>query len=85
MVVITYEIKDQLGLHARPASALVQTASKLGSKITVQCGDRMSDGKKLIALMRLGIKYKDEVTFIVEGESEEEDSIALQEFCQMNL
>jgi len=85
MVKFTYKIQDKLGLHARPAGALVKTAARLSSKVVLQCKGKEADGKKLIALMRMGIKYEDVVTFIVEGDNEEEDSQVLKKFCQMGL
>jgi len=85
MIKFTYEIQDKLGLHARPAGALVKTAGKLSSKVVLQCKGKEADCKKLIALMRMGIKYEDVVTFIVEGDNEAEDSRVLKEFCQVSL
>jgi len=85
MVKFTYKIQDKQGLHARPAGALVKTAVKLSSKVVLQCKGKEADGKKLIALMRMGIKYEDVVTFIVEGDNEEEDSQVLKKLCQMGL
>ena len=85
MVKFTYKIQDKQGLHARPAGALVKTAGKLSSKVVLQCKGKEADGKKLIALMRMGIKYEDVVTFIVEGDNEEEDSQVLKKFCQIGL
>lgn len=82
MVEFTYEIQDKMGMHARPAGALVQMAAKLDSKVTISVGDKKADCTKLIAMMRLGIKYKDVVTFRVEGEKEEEDSKALLAYCK---
>lgn len=85
MVEFTYEIQDKQGMHARPAGALVQMAARLDSKVTITAGGQEVDCKKLIAMMRLGIKYKDVVTFCVEGPNEGEESKELLTFCRNNF
>ncbi|MCW2246042.1 phosphocarrier protein FPr [Azospirillum fermentarium] len=42
------------GMHARPASALVEVAKRFTSDITVRCGDRTANAKSLMTLLRLG-------------------------------
>lgn len=42
------------GMHARPASALVDVAKRFSSAITVRCGDRTANAKSLMTLLRLG-------------------------------
>ena len=47
-------IKNKLGLHARPASLFVQTASRFDSDITVTRKDGQSaDGKSLMSMLIL--------------------------------
>ena len=46
MVTFKYVIKDELGIHARPAGLLVKEAGKLGSKITIEKGGKKGDAKK---------------------------------------
>ena len=53
MVEKTFIVKNKLGLHARPAALLVQTASKFKSKIMVQKGDTEVNGKSVMGLMML--------------------------------
>ena len=66
-----YVIKDELGVHARPAGILVKKASEYDSGITIKKGDKQADAKRLFALMSLGIKCGDKVTIICEGVDEE--------------
>lgn len=47
MVSFNYVIKDELGIHARPAGLLVKEAAKLGSKITICKGEKKGDAKNL--------------------------------------
>ncbi len=47
------EIKNRLGLHARAAAQLVQTASQFDAEITVSRDDQVVNGKSIIGLMML--------------------------------
>jgi phosphocarrier protein HPr len=44
---------DPAGLHARPASKVVQVASRFQSRIVLRSGERTVDVKSLIALLGL--------------------------------
>ena len=46
-----YTIKDENGIHARPAGQLVQAAKAYQSEITITSGDKSASAKKLFALM----------------------------------
>ena len=46
-------IKNKLGLHARPASLFVQTASKFDSDITVSKDSETANGKSLMSMLVL--------------------------------
>ena len=48
-----HNIKDELGLHARPASVLATEAKKYSSKITVTANDKTVDGASMIGLMTM--------------------------------
>lgn len=47
------EIKNRLGLHARAAAQLVQTASQYEAEITVAKDGQTVNGKSIIGLMML--------------------------------
>ena len=47
------EIKNRLGLHARAAAQLVQTASQFDAEITVAKDGQVVNGKSIIGLMML--------------------------------
>lgn len=51
-----HNIKDELGLHARPASVLATEAKKYSSKITVTANDKTVDGAKYDRSYDNGIK-----------------------------
>ena len=50
-----YVIKDEVGIHARPASELVKEAKKYSSTITLTKGDKSAVATKLMAVMSLGV------------------------------
>ena len=47
------EIKNRLGLHARAAAQLVQTAAQFDAEITVGKDGQIVNGKSIIGLMML--------------------------------
>lgn len=80
-----YTIKDELGLHARPAGLLVKKAGGFKSKIHILKGNRSADGKRILGIMGLGIKQNEKIIITVEGEDEEEAALALEDFLKNNL
>ena len=77
-----YTIKDELGLHARPAGMLVKEAAKMDSKITLKKGDAEGDLKKIFSIMKLCVKQHDEVEGIVEGGAEKENCEFVKKFFE---
>ncbi len=69
-----YTIKDELGIHARPAGLLVKLAAPFKSTITVDTGSKKADAKKIMALMGAGAKKGTNVTCSAEGPDEVEAS-----------
>lgn len=49
----TYTIKDEQGIHARPASILAKEAKKYESSITISKGEKTVDVTRLMAVMGL--------------------------------
>ncbi len=85
MIKFEYTIKDQLGIHARPAGMLAKTAKSLDSEITVTKNDKTVNAEKLIALMGLGVKCGDTITVTVNGGDEPAAEKALRDFFEKNL
>jgi phosphotransferase system HPr (HPr) family protein len=67
----SYTITDPLGIHARPAGIFAKKMLEFSSKVSLIRGDDASDGKKLIALMKLRVKNGETVTVRAEGDDEE--------------
>jgi len=67
-----YKIKDRDGVHARPAGAIIRTASANKSEVCVEChGKKISLKSGIFALMGLSIHCGEDVTVTCEGEDEE--------------
>ena len=77
-----YIIKDENGIHARPAGLIVKEAQKYDFDVTVECNGKTGNLKKLLALMGMGIKKGDKVTVYAE---EGNDVSALLSFFEQNL
>lgn len=67
-------IKDPVGLHARPASVMVQEANKFQSEMTITVGEKSGNLKSIMSIMALGVKTQEEVTITAEG-SDAEDAL----------
>ena len=85
MKTFTYTIKDDLGIHARPAGLLVKTAKNFNSEITIAKAGKSVNALKLMVLMGLGVKCGDTITVTVSGEDEESAASAMEEFFKSNL
>ena len=77
-----YVIKDEVGMHARPAGMLVKLAKELSSAVTITKGDRTVEATKLLAIMSLGVKKGEEITVSADSE---EDLEKLRKFFEENL
>ena len=80
-----YVIKDEAGIHARPAGMLAKEAKHFKSKITLVGNGREADALRLMAVMSLGLKQGAEMTVRVEGEDEEQAAEAMKAFLEANL
>ena len=81
----TYTIKDELGVHARPAGLLVKLAKKYASKVTIEKDGKTCDMRKLMAVMGLGIKQGETITVTVEGEDETVAAEEIAAFLNENV
>lgn len=80
-----YTIKDELGIHARPAGLLTTQAKKFESECTITKDGKTKKLTQLMMLMSLGIKHGDTVTISAEGADEEAAISALKSFFENNL
>lgn len=71
-------INNKSGLHARPASLWVQTASRFRSKIKIKRGESTVDGKSILGILSLGLSAGSVFELIVDGEDETEAVAGLE-------
>lgn len=80
-----YVIKDQLGIHARPAGLLVKATQQFESKVTIENKGKSTDAKKIMAILTMGIKCGEEVAVTIEGNDEEKAYKELHKFFTEQL
>lgn len=80
-----HEIKDPLGLHARPAGMLVKAAAGYQSAVTLEAPTGKADAKRIMAVMRLAAKQGMALTVTCEGPDEDNACEALKAFLAENL
>ena len=60
-------ITNKVGLHARPARLLVQTAAQFQARISVQCGEKTANAKSILGVLKLGVARGDTLVLHAEG------------------
>lgn len=65
-------IKNNVGLHARPATFFIQKANSYKSAIWVEREDRRINAKSLLGVLSLGIVKGMNITIIADGADEVE-------------
>jgi phosphocarrier protein len=85
MVTFHYIIKDELGIHARPAGILIREVKKFKSAVTFSHGEKKAEGGKLFEIMKLGIKQGNTLGVTVEGSDEKEAAAAIKQALETNL
>ncbi|KHE69937.1 phosphocarrier protein HPr [Halobacillus sp. BBL2006] len=68
----TMKITAADGVHARPATALVQVAGKYQSEVNLEYKGKSVNMKSIMGVMSLGIPNGAEIKFTAEGSDEEE-------------
>lgn len=68
---LNFEIKNGVGLHARPAGVLATSAKSFKCEITVKCGGKEANAKRLLSLMSLGAVRGSTLHFTFDGVDEE--------------
>lgn len=72
-------LKNETGLHARPAAEIAKIASKYQSTINLIVNDKTINAKSILNIMAAGIKSSTEIEIQCDGADEE---AALAELLQ---
>ncbi|WP_372664150.1 dihydroxyacetone kinase phosphoryl donor subunit DhaM [Amycolatopsis kentuckyensis] len=60
-------LRNEVGLHARPAAVLVRALSAFDAEVAVSLGDQEADGHSVLALMSLGARQGDRIRVRARG------------------
>ena len=72
MVTQDITLKNEEGLHARPATEIVKSASKYSCDIKLEVGGTEYNAKSVIHIMSAGIKNNTQIKIICDGVDEEQ-------------
>ena len=75
-------VKNQVGLHARPATFFIQKANEFKSSIWVEKEERRVNGKSLLGVLSLGIMGGTQIRIIAGGTDEQEAVDALAKLVE---
>lgn len=78
-------VKNQSGIHARPAGVLAKAASKCDSEVYIIVGEKKVLVKSILNLMAAAIKCGTEIELQCDGPTEEEDLKTLAELIESGL
>lgn len=82
MIKKEFTIISETGLHARPATKLVQEASRYSASVELKYGQKTVNVKSIMGVMSLGMGEGSTFTLIIDGPDEEEAMNNLSEFLQ---
>ncbi len=85
MKAFEYTIKDELGIHARPAGMLVKECKKYQSNITISKDGKTVEATKLMAVMGMAVKCRQTVKIQIDGPDEETAYQGIKAFFEGNL
>ncbi|MDU6524213.1 MAG: phosphocarrier protein HPr [Enterococcus sp.] len=74
-----FHVVAETGIHARPATLLVQAASKFNSDINLEYKGKSVNLKSIMGVMSLGVGQGSDVVISAEGADEKEAREAIEE------
>lgn len=63
-------ILNETGIHARPATKLVNEANRFKSDIFIEKGEKKANVKSILGVLGLAMAKNDQVYLLIEGEDE---------------
>ncbi|RXJ02566.1 phosphocarrier protein HPr [Anaerobacillus alkaliphilus] len=85
MVEQTFTITDATGIHARPATLLVNKASQFSSEISLVYKEKSVNLKSIMGVMSLGVGQGAQITIKADGADEEAALASLAEVIKGGL
>ena len=74
-----FHIIAETGIHARPATMLVQAASKFSSDINIEFSGKSVNLKSIMGVMSLGVGQGADVTITADGDDAKEAITAIDD------
>jgi phosphocarrier protein len=71
-VELTLKVKNEQGLHARPAAAITKLLQGCKSTVTLMHRKQTADARSILSILIMGITKNSEVHFKIEGEDADE-------------
>ncbi|RSM62903.1 PTS sugar transporter subunit IIA [Amycolatopsis sp. WAC 01376] len=78
-------LRNEVGLHARPAAVLVRSIAGLDAEVTVRLGDETADANSVLALMALGARQGDRIEVRAKGAQAEEALTKVKDLVDQNF
>ena len=85
MVTREITITNTLGLHARPASMIVKTATRFAANITLIKDGVPADAKSIMSVMMLAAGYNTRLLLQTAGSDEQDAAHAIAELFRANF
>lgn len=79
MIEQIFTITSEAGLHARPATKLVQSVSNIESDVNLEYKGKMVNLKSIMGVMSLGIPQGSEIKITANGSDESRAIAAVEE------
>lgn len=79
MIEKTYTVTSETGIHARPATVLVQAASRFTCEVTLEYENKKVNLKSIMGVMSLGVPKGAQIKIITEGPDEEQAILEIEE------
>ncbi|MFJ8914611.1 dihydroxyacetone kinase phosphoryl donor subunit DhaM [Amycolatopsis sp. NPDC102389] len=78
-------LRNDVGLHARPAAVLVRSIAGLDAQVTVRLGDETADANSVLALMALGARQGDRIEVRAKGAQADEALTKVKDLVDQNF
>lgn len=81
----TFTITDDTGVHARPATLLVNKAGQYQSEVELQYNGKTVNLKSIMGVMSLGVPKGAEIKVTADGNDEEQALEGIEEVIKQHL
>ncbi len=85
MVKQSIVVKENNGLHARPAGAVVKVAGEFESLINIVYKQKNANAKSIMGVMALGVREGEEITIEANGVDEKDALNRMIELVKLNF